>query len=259
MTGDSSVEMEDLELRLRGCDAEALAELFSRERERLWRVIQFRLAEPLRGRLGPDDQQIHFLLEMPPYRQPQWNYIFRHVGERAWAFVQKAGTLILGLSILLWALSTYPKDPGGDQADALAHSAIGRLGAVIEPVVKPLGLDGRTGTAILTSFAAREVFNASMAILFRVEDAGDEKATRGLLRQQLAAARWPDGRPLFTPLSMISLLVFYIYALQCLPTVAVVAKESGSWRWALGQFAFMSAFAWLAAMLIYQGGRLLGF
>ena len=219
----------------------------------------FAVARVLRGRLGPDDQQVHFLLEMPPYRKPQWSYIFRHVGERAWAFVQKAGTLILGLSILLWALSTYPKAPGGDQAEALAHSAIGRLGAVIEPVVKPLGLDGRTGTAILTSFAAREVFNASMAILFRVEDAGDEKATRGLLRQQLAAARWPDGRPLFTPLSMISLLVFYIYALQCLPTVAVVAKESGSWRWALGQFAFMSAFAWLAAMLIYQGGRLLGF
>ncbi|MEO0017683.1 MAG: ferrous iron transport protein [Verrucomicrobiota bacterium] len=219
----------------------------------------FAVARVLRGRLGPDSQQVHFLLEMPPYRQPQWSYIFRHVAERAWAFVQKAGSLILGLSILLWALSTYPKAPGADQADALGHSVIGRLGAVIEPVVKPLGLDGRTGTAILTSFAAREVFNASMAILFRVEDAGDEQATRGLLRQQLAAARWPDGRPLFTPLSMISLLVFYIYALQCLPTVAVVAKESGSWRWALGQFTFMSAFAWLAAMLVYQGGRLLGY
>lgn len=219
----------------------------------------FGVARVLRGRLGPDPSQAHFLLEMPPFRMPQWGYIGRHLLERAWAFVAKAGTIILGLSVLLWALSTYPKTPGADQSNALANSAMGRIGAVIEPVVKPLGLDGRTGTAILTSFAAREVFNSSMAILFRVEEASDEKATRGLLRTQLAAARWPDGRPLFTPLSMISLLVFYIYALQCLPTVAVVARESGSWRWALGQLAFMTAFAWLAAMLVYQGGRLLGF
>ena len=217
----------------------------------------FVVARLLRGRLGPDDTATHFMLEMPPYRMPQWSYIFRHVLERAWAFVQKAGTLILGLSILLWALSTYPKSGGNDEANRLAHSAMGRMGALIEPVVRPLGFDGRTGTAILTSFSAREVFNASMAILFRVENPGDDKAAqRGRLRRELAAAKWPDGRPLFTPLSM---MVFYIYALQCLPTVAVVARESGSWRWALSQLAFMSAFAWLASLLVYQGGRLLGF
>ncbi|MEI6655159.1 MAG: ferrous iron transporter B [Verrucomicrobiota bacterium] len=219
----------------------------------------FVVARLLRGRLGPDAVATHFLLEMPPYRMPQWSYIFRHVVERAWAFVHKAGTLILGLSILLWALSTYPKSPGADEAGALAHSAMGRMGALIEPLVKPLGFDGRTGTAILSSFAAREVFNASMAILFRVRDTGDKKANRSMLREQIAAAKWPDGRPLFTPLSMISLLVFYIYALQCLPTVAVVVREAGSWRWALGQVAFMTAFAWLASLLVYQGGSLLGF
>jgi ferrous iron transport protein B len=218
----------------------------------------FVVARVLRGRLGPDDSATHFLLEMPPYRMPQWSYIIRHVLERAWAFVQKAGTLILGLSILLWALSTYPKSPGADAAESLAHSTMGRMGALVEPLVRPLGFDGRTGTAILTSFAAREVFNASMAILFRVQDTGDENAKRGMLREEIAAARWPDGRRLFTPLSTISLLVFYIYALQCLPTVAVVVRESGSWRWALGQFAFMTAWAWLASLLVYQGGRMLG-
>ena len=219
----------------------------------------FGVARVLRGRLGPDTSATHFMLEMPSYRMPQWSYICRHVLERAWAFVKNAGTLILGLSILLWALSTYPKSPGNDPAEALAHSAMGRMGALIEPLVKPLGFDGRTGTAILTSFAAREVFNASMAILFRVQDTGDEHANRVRLREEIAAARWPDGRRLFTPLSMISLLVFYIYALQCLPTVAVVVRESGSWRWALGQFAFMGAFAWLASLLVYQGGSWLGF
>jgi len=218
----------------------------------------FVVARILRGRLGPDPGQTHFLLELPPYRAPQWRYIGRHLLERAGSFVAKAGTLILGLSILLWALSTYPKSTAGDHSDALAHSAMGRIGAVIEPAFKPMGLDGRTGTAILTSLAAREVFNSSMAILFRAEAAGDEKAARGLLREQLGAARWPDGRPLFTPLTVVVLLVFYIYALQCLPTVAVVAREAGSWRWALGQLVFMTSFAWLASTLIYQLGKGLG-
>jgi ferrous iron transport protein B len=178
--------------------------------------------------------------------------------ERGWSFVAKAGTIILGLSILLWALSTYPKsdDPN---VDPLSHSAMGRIGAVIEPVVKPLGFDGRIGTAILTSFAAREVFNSSLAVIFRVEEADSDEETRGKTRDRIAAATWPDGKPLFTPLTLVSILVFFIYALQCLPTSAVVARESGSWKWALGQFAFMTAFAYLASLVVYQAGKLLGF
>lgn len=219
----------------------------------------FVVARVLRGRLGPDKSPNHFLLELPPYRRPQWAYIFRHVLARAWAFVQKAGTLILGLSILLWALATYPKTDSKDPGEILAHSAIGRIGAFIEPAVKPLGFDGRTGTAILTSFAAREVFVSSTAILFRIEETDDDEETRSLLRDRIAAATWPDGRPLFTPLSLISLLVFFIYALQCLPTTAVVAREAGSWKWAIGQFVFMSTFAYLSSLLVFQGGRLLGF
>ncbi|MDP3850958.1 MAG: ferrous iron transporter B [Luteolibacter sp.] len=219
----------------------------------------FGVARVLRRKLGPDAGNHHFLLELPPYRAPQWKYIFRHVLERGGSFVAKAGTIILGLSILLWALGTYPKTDSKDDAEALAHSAMGRIGAVIEPLVKPLGFDGRVGTAILTSFAAREVFNSSMAVIFRVEAAENDKQTRASLRGRLAAAKWPDGAPLFTPLSMISLLVFYIYALQCLPTTAVVAREAGSWKWALGQFAFMCGFAYVSSLLVFQGGKILGF
>jgi ferrous iron transport protein B len=221
-------------------------------------LTAFFVARLLRRKLGPDSGANHFLLELPPYRGPQWSYIFRHVFERGWSFVAKAGTIILGLSILLWALGTYPKSDD-ESVDPLSHSAIGRIGAVIEPVVKPLGFDGRIGTAILTSFAAREVFNSSLAVIFRVEEAEDEEATRSQLRDRISAATWPDGTPLFTPLSLVSILVFFIYALQCLPTSAVVAKESGSWKWALGQFAFMSGFAYLASLLVFQGGKLLGF
>ena len=219
----------------------------------------FVVARLLRKKLGPESGSHHFLLELPPYRAPQWTYIVRHVFERGRAFVAKAGTIILGLSILLWALSTYPKSQSDDEAEALAHSAMGRIGAVIEPVVKPLGFDGRVGTAILTSFAAREVFVSSMAVLFRVEEADDEEQTRETLRERLSAANWPDGSPLFTPLAMISLLVFYIYALQCLPTTAVVARETGSWKWAIAQFVFMCGFAYLSSLLVFQTGRLIGF
>ena len=221
-------------------------------------LTAFLTARLLRKRLGPDANANHFMLELPPYRAPQWSYIFRHVLERGWSFVAKAGTIILGLSILLWALSTYPKS-ADESVDPLSHSAMGRIGAVIEPVVKPLGFDGRIGTAILTSFAAREVFNSSLAVIFRVEEADSDEETRGKTRDRIAAATWPDGRPLFTPLTLVSILVFFIYALQCLPTSAVVARESGSWKWALGQFAFMTSFAYLASLLVFQGGKLLGF
>jgi ferrous iron transport protein B len=217
----------------------------------------FIVARLLRGRLGEDKTANHFMLELPPYRAPQWSYILRHVAERGWAFVAKAGTVILGLSILLWALQTYPK-PKDDTTDPLTHSAMGRIGAVIEPVVKPLGFDGRIGTAILTSFAAREVFNSSLGVIFRAEETEDEEETRNLIRDRIAAATWPDGRPLFTPLTLVSILVFFIYALQCLPTSAVVAREARSWKWAVGQFAFMSAFAYTASLIVYQTGRLLG-
>jgi ferrous iron transport protein B len=219
----------------------------------------FGVARLLRGQLGEDITPGHFLLELPPYRKPQWSYIFRHVLERAYSFVQKAGTLILGLSILLWALSTYPKSPTGNSVDALSFSVMGRIGAIIEPVVKPLGFDGRMGTAILTSFAAREVFVSSMAILYRIEEGDNEETTRQQLRDQLAVAKWPDGRRIFTPLSLVSLLVFFIYALQCLPTVAVVVRESGSWRWGLGQFVFMTGFAYTASLIVFQVGKLMGF
>jgi ferrous iron transport protein B len=137
---------------------------------------------------------------------------------------------------------------------------MGRISSIIEPVVRPLGFDGRTGTAVLTSFAAREVFNASMFQLFHVEEDGDDAiGSRDRLRQQLAKETWEDGSRMFRPLTVISLLIFYIYALQCLPTTAVTARESGSWKWAAGQFVFMTAVAAVGSFLVYQVGSALGF
>ena len=137
---------------------------------------------------------------------------------------------------------------------------MGRIGNAIEPVVQPLGWDGRLGAAMLTSFAAREVFNGSMAISFAIdeEEEEDEDAVREKIRDRIANAKKADGSPLYPPLTIFSLLVFYIYALQCLPTTIVVKSETRSWRWALGQLAGMSAFAYVAALLVYQIGKLFG-
>jgi len=221
-------------------------------------LTAFVVARILRGKLGDDETKSHFLLELPPYRLPQWSYIFRHVLDRGWAFLKNAGTLILGIMILLWAATTYPKLESDDPAKVLAHTVVGRVSHFIEPVVAPLGFDGRTGTAILTSFAAREVFVGSMAQLFQVEVTDDELETRTHIRNSLAAEKWPDGRPMFSAAAVISLLVFYIYALQCLPTSAVVARESGSWKWAVGQFLFMTLFAALASLVVFQVAKLFG-
>ncbi|MDA9923277.1 ferrous iron transporter B [Verrucomicrobiales bacterium] len=219
-------------------------------------LTAFVAARILRGKLGPDEQETHFMLELPPYRWPQWSYIFRHVLERGGAFLKKAGTVILGIMILLWAATTYPKLDSEDPGEVLSHTIIGRVSNVIEPVVKPMGFDGRTGTAILTSFAAREVFVGSMAQLFQVEETDDEEGTRTSIRERLAAETWADGTPMFGIPAVLALLIFYIYALQCLPTSAVVAREAGSWKWAIGQFVFMTLFAAVAALIVYQVGMI---
>ncbi len=220
-------------------------------------LTAFFVARLLRGRLGPDEVEQHFMLELPSYQAPQWGYILRHVLDRGAAFLRKAGTVILGIVILLWAAQTYPKSDSDDPAEQLSHTVVGRVSDAIEPVVRPLGFDGRTGTAVITSFAAREVFVGSMAVLFSVDESDDEAETRDRIRERIAAETWPDGSPMFDIPAVLSLLVFYIYALQCLPTTAVVAREAGSWKWAIGQFVFMSLFAALASLVVYQVGSLI--
>ena len=210
-------------------------------------------AKFLKPRLGPAEAP-QFMLELPPYQKPDWGFILRQVWDRAFSFLKKAGTLILGISILLWFLETYPKSDSADPADQREASFMGMAGKVIEPVVKPLGWDSRTGTAMLTSFAAREVFVSSLSISYAVDEEADGAEDK--LRDRLASAKKPDGSPLFTPLAILSLLIFYIYALQCLPTTAVVKRETNSWKWALAQLGGMTLFAYLAALAVFQIGSL---
>jgi ferrous iron transport protein B len=224
----------------------------------------FLAAKILRARIPADKEVSHFLLELPRYRAPQFGYLFRQIASRAWSFLKRAGTVILGLSILLWALQTYPKPDEGsaaaeDSALALEQSFMGMAGKVVEPVMEPLGYDWRMGTAVIASFAAREVFVSNLMITYSIEEGDDEEQMNQSLRDKLTASTWPDGRKIYTPLTIMSLLVFFIYALQCLPTTVVVMRELNSKKWGLYQLLGMSSFAYMAALSVYQFGKLLGF
>ncbi|MEI6740021.1 MAG: ferrous iron transport protein B [Gemmatimonadaceae bacterium] len=210
------------------------------------------------------------ILELPPYRWPSLRSLMVSVTQRCQMFIRRAGTVILSLSIVLWALATYPKttvdptrSPAQQQEARLAHSALGRMGQAIAPVVRPLGYDWKIGVAIVSSFAAREVFVSTMSTLYGVSDVSVEADHEQALQQRLVQARHPEtGAPAYSPLMAVGLMVFYVFALMCMSTIAVTVREAGGgrlgWRWAGIQFAYMLVLAYGSAWLVYAGGRALG-
>jgi ferrous iron transport protein B len=237
-----------------------------------------------------------FVMELPPYRRPSWRVVFFRMFERAWVFVRGAGTLILSVSILMWAALYYPRLPAdrtavlledraaldraasqadlrGDAesrdrlheqiADIDAHlageqsrySVLGRFGRSLEPLVRPLGWDWRIGSAAIASFPAREVVVASLGVIFDVGKEAGAGREGGRLRDALKSATWPDsGKPLFTLPVALSLMVFFALCAQCVSTLAVMARETNSWRWPAFCFGYMTALAYLGALITYQVG-----
>lgn len=195
------------------------------------------------------------IMELPPYRLPSIKSIVLNMWQRSALFLKNAGTVILALSIVLWGLMTYPKHDGMSPDLALQGSFAGMMGRTIEPVIKPLGYDWRIGIGLIGSFAAREVFVSTMGIVFNVEDVDEEVAP---LTSAFRDATWPDGRPLFTPLVCLSLMVFFVLAMQCISTIAVIRRETNGWKWPLFQLGYMTVLAWVGAFVVFQGGRLFG-
>lgn len=224
-------------------------------------------------------------LELPEYRAPDLGHALRITADRGWVFLRKAGTVILAISIVLWWLNAYPKaGPASDsaplreraaliehadpdaaaelsaEADALdarhaaSNSFLGRIGGTVQPVFEPLGYDRQLTIGVLASFAAREVFASTMA----VQVAGSEDFEDEGVQAQIAGAVRDDGSPVFTPATSWSLLVFYVLAMQCLPTLVVTAREAGSWKWAAAQLGWMTGLAYLAAFCVHQAARAMG-
>jgi len=204
-----------------------------------------------------------FMMELPPYRMPSVPQILQQMLQRAGIFLKRAGTVILGIAIILWFLASFPKIsvPAGHleptKAEQLQQSFAAHLGKTIEPVIKPLGMDWKIGIGLVAAQAAREVFCGTMAVVYNVErKKGDAPDT---LAESLRQQKRPDGAPVFSPLTCLSILVFFVLSMQCVSTLAVVRRETNSLRWPIFQFCIMTGTAWIASFLVYQGGRLLGF
>ena len=215
-----------------------------------------------------------FILELPIYRAPRWNNVLVTMINKAKIFVVDAGKVIIVISLILWALSTF--GPGGKrqaieqtyaaqvrqhpdkageldknrQADLLESSYAGILGKVVEPIIHPLGYDWKIGIALITSFAAREVFVGTMATLYSVE--GGKDADPQTLQQRLRSARRQDGTPVYTLATSLSLMVFYVLAMQCMSTLAVVRRETRSWKWPAIQLIYMTGLAYVVSFIVYQ-------
>lgn len=197
------------------------------------------------------------ILEMPTYKMPALKSILLLVWQRGKAFLVRAGTIIFGISILIWAASTYPKTENADPSESLKHSFAGQAGHFIEPVIKPLGYDWKIGIGLIGSFAAREVFVNTMSVVYAVQAEDDEDLTP--VRDRIREEKKADGTPVYTPLVCVSLLVFYVFAMQCVSTMAIVKRETGSWGWMWFQLAFMTGTAYVLSLAIYQIGTALGY
>ncbi|MDQ4122297.1 MAG: ferrous iron transport protein B [Acidobacteriota bacterium] len=218
------------------------------------------------------------VMELPPYRLPNWKNVFLNVFQRAGMFIKRAGTVILAISIILWALTTFPRiesaEPGiqnqteelatnneqratNEAAEQLQNSFAGRIGHTIEPVIAPLGFDWKMGVALISSFAAREVLVSTLSIIYNVEK--DADAESDSLISAVRDAKKDDGSPAWTPLTALTMMVFFVLAMQCMSTVGVVRRETNSWRWTLFMIGYMTALAYAAAFSTFQIGKLIGF
>jgi ferrous iron transport protein B len=233
------------------------------------------------------------IMELPPYKMPLLRVVVRHMWDRSKLFLRRAGTVILGINILLWFLATYPRSGAIEQDFAARRAAIqgavaptaqqapelesrlaaldaeesgarlrnsfaGHLGHAIEPVIAPLGFDWKIGIGIITSFAAREVFVSTMSTVYNVGNSRRSESSMAGLANTLRLQRHPDGTPVYTTLSALTLMVFYVFALQCVSTVAVVRRETNSWKWPFFQWFYMAILAWSMAFLVRHGGQWLG-
>lgn len=201
-----------------------------------------------------------FAMELPPYRLPNFSNVAYTLVARVAVFLKQAGTVIMAISILMWVLVTFPRSEvsnvSHNPAKQVEDSYAGHAGRLIEPLIAPLGFDWKIGIGLISSFAARETLISTLSIIYNVGD--DSGAQSTSLVAAMRNARRADGSPAWTPLVAVSLMVFFVLACQCMSTVAIVRRETNSWRWPLFMVSYMLVLAYVASLVTYQGGRLLG-
>lgn len=219
------------------------------------------------------EEEVFSVMEIPPYRMPTFRNLLLHMAERAWLYLKKAGTIILGISIILWALNTFPRNPNPDATttEQLEYSLSGKIGTAMEPIIKPIGFDWQIGTALIGALAAKEVFVSQLAIVFSIDEEADDATSlitddmqndiaggegemkevqMSHFREKLAAT--------YSPLQGLCIMIFCLLSAPCIATFAICRRETMSIGWALTQTLGMTVFAWIITFIVYQGGRLFG-
>jgi ferrous iron transport protein B len=219
-------------------------------------------------------RSLPLVLEMPSYRVPQAHVVARKAALAAGRFLRDVGTVILAVSAVLWALLTVPM-PGGSHASAdvtttaqvapaqpvqpvqpaIERSIAAHVGQAIEPITRPLGFDWRIDVGLIGSLGARELMVSTLGVIFGIENAGDDPAP---LSQRMREAKKADGSPAYSTRTAVALLVFFVFACQCMSTVAAIRRETKTWRWPVFVLAYTYVVAYVAALLFYQVGGLLG-
>ena len=184
--------------------------------------------------------------------------VFRQAYNRGKLFVTDAGKIIMASSIVLWFLASFPKiDSSNGETKSIYSSYAADIGKAIEPMIAPLGFDWKIGLGLVTSFAAREVVVSTLATIYNVENDGNDMIP---LSDAMKRDKDPDtGKSIFTPLVALSLMVFYVYAAQCMATFAIVKRETNSWKWPVFMVIYMTALAYFSSLIVYQGGLMMGF
>jgi len=222
--------------------------------------------------LPSDEEGSYLMMELPQYKPPIWKNVLLTVKEKVQAFVVEAGKVILVISVILWFLASYGPGNKIEQAEQSAielstqqglediekenliaakrieASYAGHVGKFIEPAIAPLGFDWKIGISLLTSFAAREVFVGTMATIYSIGSSDDETSVSG----QMLKERRPDGRLVYDFATSLSLLIFYVFALQCMSTLAITKRETNSWKWPIIQFVYMGLMAYFGSLIVYQ-------
>jgi len=202
-----------------------------------------------------------YIIELPPYRIPMLQSLWWRLFDAGKKFIISAGSIILAMTVVLWFLASYPQSNGTDimlsQDQKVSQSYAGQLGHLIEPVIKPLGFDWKIGVGLITSFAAREVIISTFSVLYNIQTSEEEEVVS--LSTALKNDRYPDGKKVFTPLVAMSLLVFFVYAAQCMSTFAIIKRETRSWLWPSLMIVYMNILAYTASLIVFQGGKMIGF
>jgi ferrous iron transport protein B len=207
-----------------------------------------------------------FVMELPPYRVPLMRSVFHQVYSRGKLFLFNAGKIIMAISVVLWFLASFPKVTVDSTnisnleqieiVNPIHNSYAGKIGHTIEPIIAPLGFDWKIGVGLITSFAAREVVISTLATLYNVE--GDGENVVSLSESMKNDINPKTGLPVYSTLVALSLMVFYVFAAQCMATFAIVRYETNSWKWPLIMITYMTSLAYIASFLVYQGGSLIG-